>query len=331
MKHKILIAVAMVTLLWSCSDFEDNKAVADKIVSDIELMIQNIESDLAATVEGTFALFKDPETYKSGRYDDAVYTYHDDVIYHNPKDQGHGKFLYSGYYPVGEKEKEKVKTLEHAIPLLKWLADDSSYSDYITQTYLITFDTLIVFYPYGDLLAFIPPKRNIQDRGGWKLINEENNPKKTFKWTTPYIDTTGKGFIVDIMSPVYRGDKMEAYIGIDITISTLKEKFLNITEEKILLIDKQTAQIMAISPAAVEALGVDNIKAFLYLEMIENIEKVTQVMPDNLVLTKTESPHMKALWDNIENEEFTILIGGAKHKVYKRLIESPQWYIVLIE
>ncbi|MBN2659437.1 MAG: hypothetical protein JXR86_20440 [Spirochaetales bacterium] len=328
----ILLSLLIPLILGSCGTFDRKKARADQMAERISQMISAMESYAVETVEKVSPYFQKPEDYRAGLFDDAVYEFYEDVMYHNPQDQGNGKFLYSGYFPVGDKEMTKVKVMENVIPHLKWLVHDAEYADYITQTYLITFDTLIVFYPWSDLISFIPPKRNIMDRGGWKTMNRENNPDRGFKWTPPYVDTTGKGFMVDLMIPVDNGDFMEAFIGIDIIISTFRKKFFDEAEENYLLVDEMTSQIMAISPGAVELLGVENAEAFRYLDMIDNSEIYKQVMPENLVLEKTGSSFMKDLWMlGHEKNDFEISIDGKTRRVYKKVIKGPLWDLFLIE
>jgi hypothetical protein len=329
---KIILFLASLFILGGCNSFDRKKEKADLMAGRITSMIEAMESYANETLEKVKPYFTNPDKYSNGLFDDARYEFYENVMYHNPVDQGHGKFLYSGYFQVGEKEKEKVKVLENVIPHLQWLVHDAEYADYITQTYLITFDTLIVFYPWSDLISFIPPERNIMDRGGWKALYRESNPDREMKWTPPYVDTTGKGFMVDLMFPVDNGDFMEAFMGIDIIISTFREKFFENAEENYLLVDGMTSQIMAISPGAVDLLGVENAEAFRYLNMIDNSEIYKQVMPDNLVLEKTESAHMKELWQNaLEKEDYSITIGTREKKVYRNIIEGPQWYLFLIE
>ena len=325
---RIYFLIIILILLTGCGSFNQKKQIADEISEKIEDMVKQIPKDVIKTADDSFELFQNPEKYADGLFPNAQYEFYDDVMYHNPADKGNGKFLYSGYYPVGEAEKKKVKVLEHIIPSLKWLIHESEYSEYIIQSYLTTYDTLIVFYPYADLVSFIPPKKNIQNKG----ISIENNPEKSYKWTAPYVDIAGKGFIIDLIYPVYNQDFMEAFIGVDITISTLKKKLFDGIDEKMLLIDKNTAQIMIISDYAAQLLSVENIAAFKYLEMIENYEMARPAMPDNLILTKTGSPHMKELWSKIEDTEtFFISIDGKKHQIYRKIISNPQWYLVIIE
>jgi hypothetical protein len=329
---KLIHPLIFLLLLSGCNNFDDKKMIADQVVSQIEKMIQTVEVDTLSTAAKSIEYFSNSSQYRNGLFPDTRYEFHDGIMYHNPVDEGNGKFLYSGFYPVEEKEKEKVKTLEYIIPDLKWLVHDSDYSDYIVQTYLITYDTLIIFYPYADLLSFIPPRRDIQGRGGWKNLNRTNNPYRLLMWTPPYVDTTGKGFMVDLISPVDNGDFMEAYLGIDITVSTLKKKFFDDVDEKMILIDKTTSQIMVISDEAVELLGVENAEAFRYLNMIDNSVTAKQVMPDNLVLNKTDSIHMIELWSKLGKEEvFSITIEGRQYKTYSRYIGNPQWYLVIFE
>lgn len=328
----LFVILLVIPLFWSCDSFEQEKKEAQEIAEEMSLMISAIESYAKSSVETILPFFQSPEQYSDGLFDDAVYEFYDGIIYHNPDDQGYGKFFYSGYYPVGDEEKRKVKVLEHMIPHLQRLIEDSEYSEYMAQSYVITYDTLIVFYPWSDLISFIPPGRNIMDRRGWKSLNKEANPRREFQWTPPYVDTTGKGFVVDIIIPIDNGPKMEAFLGIDITISTLKEKFFDTSKQKLLLIDKNTSQLFAISSSAEELLGVENAEAFRYLSMIDNSEVNLPVMPDNLILNRTSSKPMKEIWDKIETEEqFEITVEKETYRTYRRFLEAPSWYLLLLE
>ncbi len=322
-----------VVLFTGCGDeFSRKIEKTDILAEKIEHAMTRIREDLVDMAESSKIFFENPAPYEAGLFPDRTYRFFNKIMYHNPADDGNGEILYTGHVPVTEKEKKKVKTMEHLTSHLKRLTERSEFSDYIAQAYLITHDSMVVFYPFSDLASYIPPGRDMQTRGGWKRASAKNSPGRKHNWTPPYVDTVGKGFMVDVSCPVYNGDFMEAFTGVDITLKTIKEKFLKKVEEKILLIDKRSAQIFAMTAPCVKLLGVENIKAFKYLEMIENLGNKKPVMPDNLVLDRTTSPAMKALWSRLNAaSDFIIEIENKAHKVHAREIREAGWFLVLIE
>ncbi|MCP4692922.1 MAG: hypothetical protein GY859_33080 [Desulfobacterales bacterium] len=335
MKKTGWMFVVFVFVVWlaSCgSEFSKKRRKADDLAEKINHVIARIREDLVHVTERSKEIFKNPSRYEAGVFPGRKYVFFNNIMYHNPEDDGNGVILYTGHVPVTGEEKKKVKMMEHLVLELKGLTEKSEFSDFIAQAYLITHDSMIVFYPFIDLAGYIPPGRDMQSRGGWKRASLKNNPGKKHGWAPPYVDTVGKGFMVDVSCPLYNGDFLEAFTGADITLKTIKEQFLTGVEEKILLIDNQSSQIFAMTDPCVKLLGVENIKAFKYLEMIENQEIEKSVMPDNLVLNRTTSPTMKALWRRLNAfSDFTIEIEKKERQVHAKEIPEAGWTLVLIE
>ncbi len=335
MRKCVLLSGAFAFAIWimGCGDdFLNQRERADELAEKIEHVMTRVREDLVDMADSSKKLFKNPAEYEAGLFPGRTYVYFNNIMYHNPVDDGNGEILYTGHVLVTEKEKKKVKAMEHLASDLKRLTERSEFADYIAQAYLITHDSMVVFYPFSDLAGYIPPGRDMRTRGGWKKSSPENNPERKHVWTPPYVDTVGKGFMVDVSCPVDNGRVMEAFTGVDITLKTIKEKFLTNMEEKILLIDKRSAQIFAMTDPCVKVLGVENIKAFKYLEMIENSGTKKVVMPDNLVLDRTTSPTMKALWSRLNSvTDFSIEIENRTHRVHAREIREAGWFLVLIE
>ncbi len=117
----------------------------DEAAAEIDSVMSGIRKNIISTSVQISYILSDTGKYDTGLYDEQKYELHDAVIYHNPLDLGHGKLFYTGVVPILEIQKRKVKSMEHAIPLLKSLASDGEFSDYIVQAYCITSDSLFVF------------------------------------------------------------------------------------------------------------------------------------------------------------------------------------------
>lgn len=330
---RLIVAIVFVVCSTGCGDdFLKKTETADALAEKIDHVTVRIRRDLIEMAGSSRKLFENPSPYEDGLYPDRTYVFFNDVMYQNPEDDGNGQILYTGYVPVTDREKKKVKVMEHLVPELKKLTETSEFSDFIAQAYLITHDSMVVFYPFSDLAGYIPPRRDMRSRGGWKKISPENNPERKHFWTPPYADTVGRGLMVDVCFPVYNGDALEAFTGLDITLETIKEKFLKDMEEKILLIDGKSSQLFAMTDPCADLLGVENIQAFKYLEMIENTGARNPAMPDDLVLEETTSPTLKNLWRRLRTaSDFTMEIENREHRVHARSLAETGWILVLME
>ncbi|WP_028451680.1 ATP-binding protein [Chitinilyticum aquatile] len=64
----------------------------------------------------------------------------------------------------------------------------------------------------------------IYDAGGTlpvQLAGPQRNPQRQLQWTTPYMDSGGKGMMVSLLAPVYQGSDYAGAVGADITLSML--------------------------------------------------------------------------------------------------------------
>lgn len=334
----VLAHAAAITLslcLASCSNgYKEGVAEADRLAGELDGRTIAVRQALAPVVDQARGILAAPDPKAAGLFPDREYRFYQETVYYNPKDDGDGAMYYTGFVPVRAPQKAKVKALENLVPAQKAIVESGPTGGLISQTYLVTDDSLLVFYPYSDLLSYIPPRRDMQSRGIWKKNLPESNPGRGPKWEPPYIDTAGKGYIVDVTCPIEVEGRMAAVAGADITLNALNKGFAARKDLKLFLVEPTNAQILAMSAAAELFFSVGNVEAFKYLRMIENSKLLSDpVLPDNLILTKTDSMPMKAIWEGLsaKKENFTVAVGKGQRRVHARTLPETGWILVFVE
>ena len=133
--------------------------------------------------------------------------------------------MYTGFVPVGAKERQKAADLVAIDPTLRTIADTDPL---VVQAYVNTFDSLNRIYPGFDVVAQYPPSMDISIYPFFYEADLVHNPGKGAVWTTAYVDPAGQGWMTSAISPVYVGDQLEAVAGVDVTVADLVGQILSV-------------------------------------------------------------------------------------------------------
>ena len=327
-------ALAAVPLMGCRDKFTEGKAEVACLARDLEGNTVAIRTALSVVADSARTILERKDQVSTGLFPGREYKFYQDTVYYNPVDDGNGAMFYTGFVPVREAQKARLLALEGIVPSLKGIVDAGPTKGLIAQAYLITGDSLLVFYPFSDLLSYIPPKRDMRTRGVWKKTAPDIDPARTPKWDPPYVDTTGKGYMVDVTCPVDVDGRMEAVGGVDITLNALNKDLASRADLKLVLVETRQAQILAMSAAAERFFSVGNVEAFKYLRMIEHAEAISDpVMPDNLILSKTSSAPMRSIWESIGRGEadFALPVGNRRYRARAEYLAETGWVLVLVE
>ncbi len=140
------------------------------------------------------------------------------------KESDGAAIFYSGIYPIGEKEIEKVAKVLTVENIMKDIVNTVGLA---SQVYMNTYDSLNIIYPYFDVISQYAPKMDIPSFNFYYEADAEHNPDRSVTWTEAYLDPAGMGWMASAIMPVYQDDFLEGVVGIDITISTITDKVLN--------------------------------------------------------------------------------------------------------
>lgn len=91
----------------------------------------------------------------------------------------------------------------------------------VQQIYLNTPDGLNLIYPFVDVVHQFAPDMDLTAFSFYYLADASHNPQRNNVWTDAYLDPAGQGWIISHIGPVYKGDRLEGVVGIDLTIKGL--------------------------------------------------------------------------------------------------------------
>lgn len=153
----------------------------------------------------------------------------DGVLYTRPDAAGaprQAAAFFSGVIPVGPAQMDTVWRSTLLDPLMKAMTDANPL---ITQVYVNTHESYNRIYPGFDVLATYEPAMDIPSFNFYYEADASHNPGAKAVWTAAYVDPAGSGWMVSSIAPVYRGDTLEAVVGVDVTIKTIIDTILNLT------------------------------------------------------------------------------------------------------
>lgn len=138
----------------------------------------------------------------------------------------HGHLYYTAAAAIGEAEARKAIESERLDPLLKSIVTSQPT---VSAAYLNSVDGMNRYYPFIDNIHEIfPAEQDIRDHVFFSVADEINNPERELKWTEPYLDPASGGWMISCSAPVYYGDRLEAVIGLDLTLVDLAEHLLSL-------------------------------------------------------------------------------------------------------
>jgi signal transduction histidine kinase len=146
------------------------------------------------------------------------FAYSEDGAFYTTKDTGGAAVFYSGYVPIGDRERKKAYRsaglddayigIKNAFPL-------------IVQLYYNTHDSLNRIYPYFEVLSQYPSRMNIPSYNFYYEADAKHNPQRKVVWTDVYVDPAGMGWMTSCIAPVYSNDFLEGVVGLDITVDAI--------------------------------------------------------------------------------------------------------------
>ncbi|MGB4499504.1 MAG: ATP-binding protein [Methylococcaceae bacterium] len=233
----LVVEIALIATYFLSNQFANKENIKTIVqVAENELLhladreSNGINHQLDAIVNATTYLQTYSTVVMSGknllkRDDPKRFAFSKDGAYYTTRDMegeiGGSAVFYSGFVPIGEKEKEKALRTAALDPALKSVKQTFPL---IAQTYMNTFDSLNRIYPYFDVISQYPAKMDIPSYNFYYEADAKHNPSRGIVWTDAYIDPAGQGWMTTCSAPVYNGDFLEGVVGVDITIKTIVDE-----------------------------------------------------------------------------------------------------------
>ena len=197
----------------------------------------------------------------------ARHAYSPDGVFYSAEDNGGSAVFYSGVMPIGPEEQEKVWRTVSLDPLMKEIVGSDPL---ITQVYLNTWDSLNRIYPYFDVLEIYAPKMDIPSYNFYYEADADHNPSGKVVWTDAYIDPAGSGWMVSAIAPVMGAERLEAVVGIDVTVRSIVEQVLDFDfgPDGYAMLVGRDGTLLALPPAGEVDLNVSELLEHDYSEAI---------------------------------------------------------------
>ena len=264
----------------------------------------------------------------------ARHAFTPDGVFYSTEDTGGSAVFYSGIVPVGPAEQDKVWRTARLDPMMRSITDSDPL---IQQVYVNTHDSLNRIYPWFDVLAIYPPKMDIPSYNFYYEADAIHNPKRGVVWTDSYLDPAGAGWMVSAIAPVYDAEeggeeggkaKLEAVVGVDVTIGSIVEEVLDIELEGdgYAILVSRDGTILALPPAGERDLGVTALIEHSYSEAILQ----DTFKPDTFNLYRR--PEMFSLAEALQSApegQSTVDLGRPMRAAWAT-VAGPQWKLIVL-
>ncbi len=232
----------------------------------------------------------------------------------------------SGYVPVNEQIKEVAYFTE---PLDSTMRNICKRNPEVVQAYYNDKSSLNRIYPWFDVMAQYEPRMNIPEFNFYFLADEKHNPEKKALWVNePYVDPAGRGWMVSAITPVYVNNKLEGVAGLDVTITTIVDAFVE-QENASVAIFSRSGTLVAASENAISILEMPTFKEHKYVETI----KQNTFKPVDYNIFKTRNRLVREMADAIikkNKPDFELIKGKEVYSVTSTLINELDWIMLYI-
>ncbi|WP_096787324.1 sensor histidine kinase [Rhodobacter sp. CZR27] len=333
----LLIELGFVGIYWFTSQVVYDRSasaltrISTDTLRDVSVREANIIAHRLQSISAATRIYAD-ETGRAlatpaevSEAEKARHAYSPDGVFYTTRDTGGSAVFFSGVVPIGEAEREKVWRTVRLDPIMKSIKESDPL---IAQLYLNTHDSYNRIYPYFDVLDIYAPKMDIPSYNFYYEADQEHNPSRRPVWTDAYVDPAGDGWMVSSIAPVYSGpDRLEAVVGIDVTIKTIVEQVLNIKlpGDGYAILVGRDGTILALPSEAESDLGVNELLDHGYEEAIlkdtfkpaefnifrrselSQIAIAMQSQPDGVRKVDMQRP-MIAAWSTIAGPNWRLLL-----------------------
>lgn len=92
----------------------------------------------------------------------------------------------------------------------------------VAWAYFISEDDFMSVYP-SNINVDIAYTKALKKRDFYTSVTPQNNPNKSYKWTSVYMDNWGKGKMITLSRPIYIDDIFKGIIGVDFTTDRISD------------------------------------------------------------------------------------------------------------
>lgn len=256
----------------------------------------------------------------------ARYAQSPEGVYYTQYDNGLTSAFCSGVTPVGPDERQKLWRLS---ALDQFMKDLRKTNKNVASIYINTRETCNRMHPYVNVLKHFPPNTDVTRLHFYYLADGRHNPERKAVWTDAYLDPAGHGWMVSSIAPVWKDNRLEAVVGLDITLQQAIDTLLALKlpwDAYPLLVDRN-GRIVVISPRGEKDFGLRELTSYSYSRAVQT----DTFKPEEFDLalrrdTRALGEAMRAQPAGHTLVEFR----GELHQASFATISGPEWRLVII-
>ena len=248
-------------------------------------------------------------------------------VFTKPIDDGGSAIFVSGFVPVDQKIKNIVYFTEPIDTAFKILV--KKYPE-IVQLYYNDKYSFNRIYPFFDVLSQYEAKMDIPAFNFYYLADVKHNPDRKSLWVNePYVDPAGRGWMVSAIAPVYYNEELVGVPGIDVTINTITQRYLQDSIGSMVMIIDNNGAIVTAQEDVINLLSFPPLFDHKYIETIKQDTYRKELY--NLSLSREANVRTIAT-EILKNNKQVIEteFNGEKATVIAVRIPELNWYLVEI-
>ena len=124
--------------------------------------------------------------------------------------------------------------------------------------YAIDTRGIIRYYPNINLASILPPNFDATKRPYFEISSPPSNPQRLPRWTVPYVDAAGGGFVVTVAAPVYEGNKFGGVVAADMKLVDVTQQVsaIKIGKSGFAFMIDDAGRILSMPSAGYEMFGI---------------------------------------------------------------------------
>jgi len=255
----------------------------------------------------------------------ARHTFDRDGSIYTTRDIGTTAGFYSNRTRPDRQKLERMLRLGAIDPLMIDIKRDTPA---VMSVYFNSADSYNRIYPYIDAASQYPHDMDIPSYNFYYQADARHDPQRKPVWTDAYIDPAGHGWMISSIAPVWRGDRLEGVVGLDIGLKAIIDRLMGMDlpwGAYALLVDR-SGRIIALPPAGEQDFGLRELTGHRYAEAIQQ----DSFKPDSFNIALR--PDTRALAEAMrkgDSGDAQLRFDGPHHASFAT-VPGPGWRLVVI-
>lgn len=256
--------------------------------------------------------------------DRSKYEFAGNGTFHKPLNDGGGALWISGAVPITEEVIEVAYLTE---PLDRDLIRITREFPEVGQAYYNDRNSLVRTYPWLDAATRYPPKMSMPESHFHHLADAMRNPSRTGVWVNDLcLDPSGHGWMVSAVAPVYQGGGLAGVAGLDVTISTIVDRYFKSRDVPMAVV-VPGGVVVAATEKAIELLEMPPLKNHRHLETVRQ----DTFNSDEHNLTKSPARGVRELASTLFDKSATAVpveLAGRTYTAVSAPVPETGWKVV---